>query len=384
MKLDLQQKFEESFNQPATATFFAPGRVNLIGEHIDYNGGLVLPCAITFGTNLLVAENKEGIFRFRSLDFEDQLDIPVQEKYEKQGKEWFNYALGVMQQFLGHKKSIKGLDMLFQGNVPVASGLSSSASIEIVTAFALNEVYQSGFSKLELVQLSKSVENDFIGVNSGIMDQFAVAFGEKDKAIELNCDTLKYKIVNCDLQDYVLAIINTKKPRQLSESKYNERVEECQTALKDLNKELKIDYLCDIDTETFNHYKHLISNETVKKRARHVIEENDRVKEATKVLADGELYRFGELLYASHASLKDLYEVTGKELDTVVEFCKEQKTVAGARMTGAGFGGCAIALVEKNAYDGFEKNLVQYYTSIIGYQPEVYNSLIGDGVKKVD
>ncbi|MGI4751695.1 MAG: galactokinase [Janthinobacterium lividum] len=383
MKTDLQQKFKELFNQPATGVFFAPGRVNLIGEHIDYNGGLVLPCAITFGTNLLVAENKEGMFRFRSLDFEDQLDISVQEKYEKQGKEWFNYALGVMQQFLGHKKSITGLDMLFQGNVPIASGLSSSAALEIVTAFALNETYHSGFSKLELVQLSKKVENDFIGVNSGIMDQFAVAFGEKDKAIELNCDTLKYKIVDCKLQDYVLAIINTKKPRKLSESKYNERVAECQTALKDLNKELKIEYLCDIDTATFNQHAHLISNKTVKKRARHVIEENDRVKEAAQVLADGDLQRFGELLYASHASLKDLYEVTGKELDTVVEFCKEQKNVVGARMTGAGFGGCAIALVKHDAYDDFEKELVQYYTSIIGYQPEVYNSLIGDGVKQM-
>lgn len=379
----MKQKFFELFNQPATANFFAPGRVNLIGEHIDYNGGLVLPCSITFGTNLLVAENKDGIFRLRSLDFEDQLDIPVQEKYEKHGKEWFNYALGVMQQFLLHKKSITGLDMLFQGNIPIASGLSSSAALEIVTAFAMNETYKSGFSKLELVQLSKHVENDFIGVNSGIMDQFAVAFGEKNKAIELNCDTLKYKIVDCDLQDYVLAIINTKKPRKLAESKYNERVAECQSALKELNKELKIDYLCDIDTEIFNQYAHLISNETVKKRARHVIEENDRVKEATQVLADGQLHRFGELLYASHASLKDLYEVTGKELDTVVEFCKEQKTVAGARMTGAGFGGCAIALVEKNAYNDFAKELVQYYTSIIGYQPEVYQSLIGDGVNEV-
>ncbi|RYE27186.1 MAG: galactokinase [Sphingobacteriaceae bacterium] len=383
MKSDLQQKFKELFNQPAQAAFFAPGRVNLIGEHIDYNGGLVLPCAITFGTDLLVAENKEGVFRFRSLDFEEQLDIPVQDKYEKHGKEWFNYALGVMQQFLDHKKSITGLDMLFQGNVPVASGLSSSASIEVVTAFALNEVYHAQFSKLKLVQMGKSVENDFIGVKSGIMDQFAVAFGEQDKAIELNCDTLKYKIVDCDLQEYVLAIINTKKPRQLAESKYNERVEECQNALKELNKELHIDYLCAIDTETFNQHEHLISNETVKKRARHVIEENDRVKEATKVLADGELHRFGELLYASHASLKDLYEVTGKELDTVVAFCKEQKTVAGARMTGAGFGGCAIALVEKKAYNDFEKDLILYYTSIIGYQPEVYKSLIGDGVKKV-
>jgi len=373
MKPDLKQKFKELFDQPATADFFAPGRVNLIGEHIDYNGGLVLPCAITFGTDLLIAPNKEGIFRFRSLDFEDQLDIAVQDAYTRKGKEWYNYPLGVMQQFLLNNKKITGLDMLFKGDVPIGSGLSSSASIEIVTAFALNETFGSGFTKLDLVKLGKKVENDFIGVNSGIMDQFAVAFGEKEKAIELNCDTLDYKIVDCQLQDYVLAIINTNKPRKLSESKYNERVEQCQTALKDLNKELHIDYLCAIDTATFNQYEHLITDETVKKRARHVIEENDRVKEATHVLADGDLNRFGELLYASHASLKELYEVTGKELDTIVDFCQTQETVAGARMTGAGFGGCAIALVKKVAFDDFSKKLIPYYTEKIGYEPAVFN-----------
>jgi len=383
MKPDLKQKFKELFDQPATADFFAPGRVNLIGEHIDYNGGLVLPCAITFGTDLLIAPNKEGIFRFRSLDFEDQLDIAVQDAYTRKGKEWYNYPLGVMQQFLLNNKKITGLDMLFKGDVPIGSGLSSSASIEIVTAFALNETFGPGFTKLDLVKLGKKVENDFIGVNSGIMDQFAVAFGEKEKAIELNCDTLDYKIVDCQLQDYVLAIINTNKPRKLSESKYNERVEQCQTALKDLNKELHIDYLCAIDTATFNQYEHLITDETVKKRARHVIEENDRVKEATHVLADGDLNRFGELLYASHASLKELYEVTGKELDTIVDFCQTQETVAGARMTGAGFGGCAIALVKKVAFDDFSKKLIPYYTEKIGYEPAVYNSLIGDGVKEM-
>jgi galactokinase len=383
MKSDLQQKFNELFNQSATSSFFAPGRVNLIGEHIDYNGGLVMPASITFGTTLLIAENKEGIFRFRSLEFEEQLDIPLQEKYEKTGKDWFNYPLGVIQQFLLHKKSIKGLDMLFSGNVPVGSGLSSSAAIEIVTAFALNKTFDAGLSKLQLVQLSKKVENDFIGVNSGIMDQFAVAFGEKEKAIKLNCDTLDYEIVDCKLKEYVLAIINTNKPRKLAESKYNERVEECQAALKALQKELKIDYLCAIDTATFNQNEHLIEDENVKKRARHVIEENDRVKEAAEVLENGDLKRFGELLYASHASLKDLYEVTGVELDTIVDFCHTQQTVAGGRMTGAGFGGCAIALVEATAFDDFSEKLIEYYTEKVGYAPAVYNSLIGDGVKEL-
>jgi len=383
MEPDLRQKFNEIFNQPSTAGFSAPGRVNLIGEHLDYNGGHVLPCAITFKTNLLIAKNKEGIFRFRSLDFKEQLDIPLQDAYTKKGSDWFNYPLGVMQQFLLQQKKISGLDMLFQGDVPLGSGLSSSASIEIVTAFALNETFNSGFSKLEMAQIGKKVENDFIGVNSGIMDQFAVAFGEKNKAIELNCETLDYKIVDCNLQDYVLAIINTNKPRKLSESKYNERVAECQTALKDLRKELDIDFLCDIDTATFNKYEHLVESSAVKKRARHVIEENDRVKEATQVLAKGDLKRFGELLYASHASLKDLYEVTGKELDTIIDFCKTQPSVAGARMTGAGFGGCAIALVKQATFDDFSKKIIPYYKDKIGYEPVVYNSLIGDGVKEV-
>ena len=384
MKPDLQQKFNELFHQQATGSFFAPGRVNLIGEHIDYNGGLVLPGSITFGTNLLIAENKEGIFRFRSLDFDEPLDIPLQEAYKKDGSTWFNYPLGVMQQFLLHHKPLKGLDMLFSGNVPLASGLSSSASIEIVTAFALNETFNSGFTKLDLVKLGKKVENDFIGVNSGVMDQFAVTFGEKEKAIKLNCDTLDYEIVDCKLKQYVLAIINTNKPRKLAESKYNERVAECQTALKDLRKELDIDYLCAIDTATFNKNEHLIENETVKKRARHVIEENDRVKEAAEVLESGDLKRFGELLYASHASLKELYEVTGRELDTIVDFCKTEETVVGARMTGAGFGGCAIALVEATAFDDFSKKLIQDYTEKIGYAPAIYNSLIGDGVKEME
>jgi galactokinase len=270
--------------------------------------------------------------------------------------------------------------MLYYGDIPISSGLSSSASIEVVTAYALNDIFNGGYSKLDLVKLSKSVENNFIGVNSGIMDQFAVTFGEKNKALMLNCDTLDYQAVDSNLGDYVLAIINTNKPRKLAESKYNERVQECREALTALQKELNINHLCDIDADTFKKYEHLITNPVVLKRAKHVIEENDRVKLAAAALANNDLAEFGKLMYASHDSLRDLYEVSGIELDAVAEYSKTNPNVAGARMTGAGFGGCAIALVKGDAFDDYSKGVTEYYTNKIGYAPSVYSSLIGNGV----
>jgi galactokinase len=380
MKNNLCQQFNRLYHKDAENAFFSPGRVNLIGEHIDYNGGLVMPCAITFGTYLLVSFNDDNIFRFRSLNFEDQFDIPLQQCYTKTGAGWFNYPLGIIDFFLRDGHQLRGIDMMFYGDIPISSGLSSSASIEVVTAFALNELLNCGYSRLDLVKLSKSVENNFIGVNSGIMDQFAVAFGEKNKALMLNCDTLEYQAVDTNLGDYILAIINTNKPRNLAESKYNERVRECKGALAALQQKLDIQNLCDIDTATFNQYKYLIKDEVLLKRAQHVIEENDRVKLAASALSKNNLAEFGRLMYASHDSLRDLYEVSGIELDTVAEYAKTDPNVAGARMTGAGFGGCAIALVKEDAFDSFSKQVIAYYTDKIGYAPSVYRSLIGDGV----
>ncbi|MDN5285498.1 MAG: galactokinase [Mucilaginibacter sp.] len=379
MKYGLSQKFSDIYNKEAESAYFSPGRINLIGEHIDYNGGLVMPCAITFGTYLLIAPNPDGVFRFRSLNFNDAPDIPLQSSYQKIGDGWFNFPLGVIDHFLKDGHQFHGLDMLYFGDIPIGAGLSSSASIEVVTAFALNELFNTGYSKLDLVKIAKSVENNFIGMNCGIMDQFAVAFGEKDKAIILNCNTLNYELVNSNIKNYVLAIINTNKSRKLVESKYNKRVEECQTALTALKQELDINYLCDIDTTTFNQYKHLITNEVVCKRAKHVIEENDRVKLAANALANNNLAEFGKLMYASHDSLRDLYEVSGKELDVVVEYAKTNPAVAGARMTGAGFGGCAIALVKQEEFENFSLELSTYYTNKIGYAPSIYSSLIGNG-----
>jgi galactokinase len=366
MKHGLPQKFNEIYHKEAQHAYFSPGRVNLIGEHIDYNGGLVMPCAITFGTYLLINPNNDNIFRFRSLNFDENPEITVQSTYIKDGDGWYNFPLGVIEHFTKEGHKITGLDMLFLGDIPIGAGLSSSASIEVVMAYALNDLFNAGYSKLDLVKIAKSVENNFIGMNCGIMDQFAVAFGEKDKAIVLNCDTLEYDIVPSNLGNYVLAIINTNKSRKLVESKYNERVEECQTALKALNKELNIHYLCDIDTATFNQHKNLIVDEVVRKRAQHVVEENDRVKLAADALAANNLAEFGKLMYASHDSLRDLYEVSGKELDAVVEYAKTNPHVAGARMTGAGFGGCAIALVKEDKFDNFSKELATYYTDKIG------------------
>jgi galactokinase len=380
MKHGLPQKFNEIYHKEAQHAYFSPGRVNLIGEHIDYNGGLVMPCAITFGTYLLINPNNDNIFRFRSLNFDENPEITVQSTYIKDGDGWYNFPLGVIEHFTKEGHKITGLDMLFLGDIPIGAGLSSSASIEVVMAYALNDLFNAGYSKLDLVKIAKSVENNFIGMNCGIMDQFAVAFGEKDKAIVLNCDTLEYDIVPSNLGNYVLAIINTNKSRKLVESKYNERVEECQTALKALNKELNIHYLCDIDTATFNQHKNLIVDEVVRKRAQHVVEENDRVKLAADALAANNLAEFGKLMYASHDSLRDLYEVSGKELDAVVEYAKTNPHVAGARMTGAGFGGCAIALVKEDKFDNFSKELATYYTDKIGYAPSIYQSLIGAGV----
>lgn len=383
MKAELTQKFSEKYSHEATANYFTPGRVNLIGEHIDYNGGLVMPCAVTLGTWLLIAPNNDKILRFKSLNFEEEAEIELKKEYTKTGTEWFNYPLGVFNELLKEHEISTGLDMLFFGNIPIGSGLSSSASIEVIMAYALNDYFNLGLERIQIPLLAQKVENEFIGVNCGIMDQFAVAFGEANKAIVLNCDTLKYKIVDCKLGDYNLAIINTNKPRKLAESKYNERVAECQQALADLNKEITLHNLCELTYEKFALHKHLIENETVLKRATHVIKENDRVNLAAKALSDGALEEFGRLMYASHQSLKDLYEVTGLELDTVVDFCKDYEHVIGARMTGAGFGGCAIALLKKGKEEDFAKELTDYYVERVGYPTAIYISEIGNGASAI-
>ena len=383
MKSELEEKFKVQYFRDADAVYFTPGRINLIGEHIDYNGGLVLPCAVTLGTWLAIAPNSDGKFRFKSLNFDTEIAVVSNQKHQKDGSLWANYPIGIINEFINDGKEISGLDFLYYGNIPIGSGLSSSASIEIVTAYALNDYFNLGYDKLELVKMAKRVENDFIGLNSGIMDQFAVAFGERDMAIVLDCESLKYKMVDVDLGNYVLAIVNTKKPRELADSKYNERVEECQTAVKLLNQEIQLHHLCELTAEKFALHSHLITNQTILDRATHVVKENDRVHLAAKALNTRDLAEFGRLMYASHQSLKDLYQVSGQELDAIVDFCAGYEHVIGARMTGAGFGGCAIALLEKGFEEDFAKQLTDYYVDKIGYPAEIYVSEIGNGPTKL-
>lgn len=383
MKEALISQFTELYHKEPAATYFTPGRVNLIGEHIDYNGGVVLPAAITLGTTLCMAPNDDQVFRFKTLNYPETQTVALSDNYEKDGKGWFNYPLGIINQLSAEGKKIQGFDFLFHGDIPVSSGLSSSASIEVLTAYALNDFLDLGYNRLELALLAQKVENEFIGVNCGIMDQFAVAYGEKDKAILLNCDTLKHIIVDCKLGNYNLAIINTNKSRDLADSKYNERVEECSQALQALNTEITLHNLCELTAAKLALHKHLITDPTILDRATHVVTENDRVHFAAKALNEENLEEFGRLMYASHQSLKELYEVSGKELDTIVDFCKEYPHVIGARMTGAGFGGCAIALLEKGYEEDFAQHLTDYYVERIGYPTTIYISEIGDGARKI-
>ena len=380
----LKQEFRNRFSREPEHVFFCPGRVNLIGEHIDYNGGKVLPCAITQGTYLTLAKNTDKTIRFQCLNFPETANLHLQSSYSKTGHEWFNYPLGVIDRLLHDNHSISGVDLLYYGDLPIGAGLSSSASIEVLTAFAMNEIFALGISLPAIALLSKEAENNFIGVNCGIMDQFAVAMGKKTNAILLDCDTLAYEYVPFSTGKYSLVIINTNKTRTLADSKYNERFAECGAALKLLKQEIKnARHLCDIDPDVFEQYNDCLSNSILEKRALHVVTENRRVKDAVEAMKSGDMELFGQLLYASHESLRDNYEVSGKELDTIVDFCKNYPGCAGGRMTGAGFGGCAIALVESEKIEDFTRKLINYYTMIVGYAPSVYPVSIADGAGEV-
>jgi galactokinase len=381
MPASLQEEFVDRYGHSPEQFFFCPGRVNLIGEHIDYNGGRVMPCAISLGTSLAIAKNNDKTLRFASLDFQETVKLHLQSSYSRSGKGWFNYPLGVINAILNQGGQLSGLDMLYSGNLPVGAGLSSSASIEVLTSFALNEMFGLDIPLQEQALLSQKVENEFIGVNSGIMDQFAVALGKKNMAILLDCDTLEHEFVPFDTREYSLMIINTNKKRELADSKYNERFTECGAALKMLKTELDIANLCDLNEEKFKKHKHLITDQTLLNRTEHVVKENARVRKAAIALKGNDLHAFGRLMFDSHQSLKDIYEVSCKELDCIVDYSAVFKGCIGARMTGAGFGGCAIALVEKSRIESFSEGLISFYAKSVGYQPSVFVAEISDGVR---
>ena len=363
--------------------FFAPGRVNLIGEHTDYNGGFVLPCALTFGTYLLIRKNNGKVIRMASSNFDYSAEISLTSVQDKRPGKWYNYPLGVINQLIERGLKPEGMDLLFSGNIPNSAGLSSSASIDMVTAKALVDMFGLDVDLLEMIKLAKKAENEFIGVNCGIMDMFAVGAGKKNQALFLNCDTLDYELIPLELGDYKIVIANTNKSRGLADSKYNERVAECSAAVRQLSKHKKITQLGELTYQEFVDLSHHIPEITVRKRAKHVISENQRVLDAVTALKKGNLALFGKLMNASHNSLRHDYEVTGNELDVMVEEARQCEGVLGARMTGAGFGGCAVALVKADAVEKFISRVGERYQEKTGLQPLFYVSEAGDGVRKI-
>lgn len=363
--------------------FFAPGRVNLIGEHIDYNGGFVFPCALDFGTYAAVRVRDDKAVNFATLNFDLRVTVDLSSNEYKEEDDWTNYPKGVIKEFQNKGVDVKGFDVLFYGNIPNGSGLSSSASLEVLTGVIVNDLNDCGVDMVEIVKMSQSAENNFVGVNCGIMDQFAVGMGKKDHAIMLNCDTLDYDYVPLVLDGVKIVIGNTKKRRGLADSKYNERRSECDSAVAALQKELDIDYLCDIDGETFEAKKHLIEDTAARDRAEHAVYENVRTVTAKESLSAGDVAKFGELMNQSHDSLRDLYEVTGVELDTMVEEARKIDGTIGARMTGAGFGGCTVSLVKEDAVETFIKEVGKNYEARTGLTPEFYVANVGQGAGRL-
>lgn len=363
--------------------FFSPGRVNLIGEHTDYNGGFVFPCALNYGTYLLIRKIKGDKLKFSTLNFNNDEEVELKGLFINTGKKWINYPLGVVNEFIKKGIKITGLEFLYYGDVPNGAGLSSSASIEMVTAVALKELFDADMTTLDLVRMSQRAENGFVGMNCGIMDQFAVGFGKKDHAIFLNCDTLDYENVPVILNDSSLIITNTNKRRGLTDSKYNERRSECDKAVALMQAYKPIRNLSEINTNEIPLLEKYIKDPVVRKRAKHVISENGRVIEAVRVLKENNIVRFGELMNQSHDSLKDDYEVTGTELDTLVYEGRKLQGVVGTRMTGAGFGGCTISIVKKTYIAKFMSDLSAIYQKMTGLVPDFYQPEIGNGAGKI-
>lgn len=382
----LKSSFQEIYKKRADSVFFAPGRVNLIGEHTDYNGGYVFPCALSFGTYLLISENDSGKVNFRSLNQADVLSLGSADLRERLEKSWVNYPLGVIAQFL--KRGVKfdsGFDLLFWGDVPDGAGLSSSAALEVVTAFAFNEILGCGFDRAELAKIGQKAEHEFALVNCGIMDQFASANGKKDHAIFLDCDTLKFELVPVKLDGIKVLISNTHSPHKLDSGAYNQRVSECKRAVELISKVRPLKHLAELSPEEFKNVEHTLSEEPiVHKRARHVVTEVKRTTDAVAALKEGKLELFGQMMNASHISLRDDYEVTGPELDNMAHEAWKIEGVLGSRMTGGGFGGCTVSLVRDEAIDTFIESVGTAYKATTGITPDFYVAQIGDGACRIE
>ncbi|AME03116.1 galactokinase [Selenomonas sp. oral taxon 136] len=383
---EMQEVFREKFGAAQTHAYFSPGRVNLIGEHTDYNGGHVFPCAISLGTYALVAPRTDGISRLYSMNLPEQgvVQFPMHGAVKSDAYGWANYPIGVVRvmEDAGHRAA-HGFDIVLYGTLPNGAGLSSSASIEVLMAVILNDELNLGIDMVELVKFSQKAENEFVGMNCGIMDQFAVGMGKKDCAILLDCNTLSYRYSKLALDGCSIVITNTNKTHSLVTSAYNERRTQCESALKAMQKVKPIKALGELTNAEFDAIASAIPDPVERRRARHAVYENNRTLEAVKALEANDVKRFGELMNASHVSLRDDYEVTGPELDTLAELAWQQDGVLGSRMTGGGFAGCTVSIVRDAAIPAFEKNVGEAYTAKIGYAPSFYVANIADGARRL-
>ena len=383
MQERLLEKFQELFGaQGEIRLYFAPGRVNMIGEHTDYNGGHVFPCALTIGTYGVVRKRTDDKLRFYSMNFENLgiIESGLADLKPDPTADWTNYPKGVIWAF-GEKgmKITEGMDLLLFGNIPNGSGLSSSASVEVLTGYILKDLYGCDVTNQDIALIGQYSENQFNGVNCGIMDQFAIAMGKKGHAIFLDTATLEYSYAPIELKDAKIVISCSNKKRGLGDSKYNERRAECEKALEELQQFVGIRSLGDLNEEEFEKYKSAIKDEDRVKRARHAVYENQRTIHAVEALKNNDVEKFGMLMNESHISLRDDYEVTGIELDTLAEEAWKVDGVIGSRMTGAGFGGCSVSIVKDDAVNRFIEQVGKAYEEKIGYAADFYVVEIGDG-----
>ena len=383
MKEKVIYKFKELFGENGEIkAYFAPGRVNIIGEHIDYNGGQVLPCSLTIGTYAAVRKRNDNILRFYSMNFDNLgiLESTIDDLTYRKEEGWINYPKGVIWALKNEGYNIDyGFDIVYFGNIPNGSGLSSSASLEILTGFILKDMFNLEIDMVKLSLICQKAESKYVGVNCGIMDQFVIANGKKDNVIFLDTATLEYEYVPLELNDEKIVIINSNKKRGLNESKYNERRVECDKALEELQVKLNIKTLGDLTEKEFEENKYLIKDEVRQKRAKHAVYENIRTIKAVEAVKEKNIELLGKLMIESHNSLRDDYEVTGLHLDTLVEETLKQDGVIGARMTGAGFGGCIVSIVKNDKVNNLIENVSKIYEEKTGIKPEIYVVEIGNG-----
>ena len=388
MKEKLLAEFSKIFGGDGQAElFFSPGRVNLIGEHTDYNGGHVFPCALTIGTYGVVRKRADRKLRLYSMNFSGTgiWETSLDELTPCPEDRWTNYPKGELWAWQEQGYEVPfGFDLLVYGNIPNGSGLSSSASLEVLIGTIAKKFYGLDMLTMEeIAKIGQYSENHYNGVNCGIMDQFAVAMGKKNHAIYLDTATLEYEYAPLELGDARIVIACSNKKRGLADSAYNTRRSECETALQELQQVVKVDTLGDLSEEEFEQYKDAIKDPVRVRRARHAVYENQRTRKAAEALKKGDLAEFGRLMNESHVSLRDDYEVTGIELDTLAETAWEQPGVIGSRMTGAGFGGCTVSIVKNNAIDAFIENVGRKYESVIGYAADFYVVEAGDGARRL-